>query len=283
MDSSAKWLSDHRIPFGKWGEQGFDFVTHHFEGFFDFVSMIITTTIDGLVSFLLWLPFLAVMLAMAGAAYALKRSWRLAMGVCIGLILIANQGLWVETMQTLALVLTATAAAMALGVSIGIFLGHRPSLFALFAPVLDLMQTLPTFVYLIPTLVLFGLGVAPGLVATIVFAAPTVIRLTYIGISRVPTNLLEAGQAFGGSKSQVLWKIELPSAAPVIMESLTQCIMLSLSMVVVAALVGADGLGKPVVLALSSVNVPLGLEAGLSIVILAIILDRTLKIATKKD
>jgi glycine betaine/proline transport system permease protein len=204
-------------------------------------------------------------------------------GVVAGFLLIANQGLWLETIQTLALVVCATATSMLIGVPLGIFLGHRERLYRLILPLLDLMQTLPTFIYLIPTLVLFGLGMVPGLVATVVFSVPTVIRLTYLGISSVPPALQEAGAAFGASRHQLLWKIEIPSAMPTIMEGLTQSIMLSLSMVVVAALVGADGLGKPVVRALAAVNVPLGLEAGISIVVLAIILDRTLKLTSRRS
>jgi glycine betaine/proline transport system permease protein len=144
-------------------------------------------------------------------------------------------------------------------------------------PVLDLMQTIPTFVYLIPTLVLFGLGMVPGLISTVIFALPAPIRLTYLGVSSVPQQLIDAGEAFGATRRQLLWKIELPHAMPTIMAGLTQCIMLSLSMVVIAALVGADGLGKPVVRALSTINVAQGFEAGLAIVIVAILLDRICK------
>jgi glycine betaine/proline transport system permease protein len=140
--------------------------------------------------------------------------------------------------------------------------------------VLDLMQTIPTFVYLIPTLILFGLGVVPGLISTVIFAIPAPIRLTHLGVSSVPKPLIEAGESFGATKRQLLWKVELPHAMPTIMAGVTQCIMLSLSMVVIAALVGADGLGKPVVRALNTVNIAKGFEAGLAIVIVAILLDR---------
>ena len=141
-------------------------------------------------------------------------------------------------------------------------------------PVLDLMQTLPTFVYLIPTLVLFGLGVVPGLISTVIFALPAPIRLTHLGISSVPRPLLEAGEAFGATRLQLLFKIELPSARATILAGITQCIMLSLSMVVIAALVGAGGLGVPVVRALNTCSVGMGFEAGFAIVLLAIVLDR---------
>lgn len=281
MDRFAEWLSSYKIPIGSAGERFFTLVTDNFSGFFDGISASLGFLIDGLVSILLWIPSPVIILTAAVVLYLTKRSWKLSAGVAAGLLMIANQGFWVETMQTLALVVFATASSMLIGVPIGIFLGHRKRLYQLVLPVLDLMQTLPTFVYLIPTLVLFGLGTAPGLVATIVFTVPTVIRMSYLGFSSVPQQILEAGLAFGASPSLLLWKIEMPSALPVIMEGLTQCIMLALSMVVVAALVGADGLGKPVVRALSAVNIPLGLEAGLSIVMLAIILDRALKVVRK--
>ena len=166
---------------------------------------------------------------------------------------------------------------MLIGIPIGIAAAHRPWLYAAIRPILDLMQTIPTFVYLIPTLILFGLGVVPGLISTVIFAIPAPIRLTYLGVHSVPRQLLEAGKAFGANKRQLLWKVELPHAMPTIMAGLTQAIMLSLSMVVIAALVGADGLGKPVVRALGTVNIKMGIEAGLAIVIVAILLDRICK------
>ena len=166
-----------------------------------------------------------------------------------------NQGLWKETVETLALVVGAASASMAIGVPVGIVAAHNDWLFRILRPVLDLMQTLPTFVYLIPALILFGLGLAPGLVTTVIFSIAAPIRLTHLGITSVPKQLIEAGQAFGATKWQLLKKVELPAAMPTIMAGLTQCIMLSLSMVVIAALIGANGLGKPVVRALNTVNI----------------------------
>jgi glycine betaine/proline transport system permease protein len=167
---------------------------------------------------------------------------------------------------------------MGLGVPIGIAAAHRPRLYQAMAPVLDLMQTLPTFVYLIPAIVFFGIGMVPGLIATVIFVLPAPIRLTQLGIAAVPKPLLEAVDAFGATPRQKLWKVELPSAFPQIMAGLNQTIMLSLSMVVIAALVGAAGLGVPVVRALNSVNTALGFEAGFVIVVLAILLDRMLRV-----
>ncbi|MCX8500133.1 MAG: ABC transporter permease subunit, partial [Alphaproteobacteria bacterium] len=184
--------------------------------------------------------------------------------------------------ETLALVVWSTLVCILVGVPVGIAVAHRPVLYNILRPVLDLMQTIPTFVYLIPTLVLFGLGVVPGLISTAIFALPAPIRMTHLGISAVPQQMLEAGKAFGANKRQLLWKVELPYAMPTIMAGVTQCIMLSLSMVVIAALVGADGLGKPVVRALNTVNLSMGFEAGMAIVILAILLDRICKLPEAK-
>ena len=167
---------------------------------------------------------------------------------------------------------------MGLGVPIGIAVAHRPKLYAWMRPVLDLMQTLPTFVYLIPAIVFFGIGLVPGLIATVIFVLPAPIRLTHLGVSTTPKPLLEAAEAFGATPRQTLWKVELPYAFPQIMAGLNQTIMLSLSMVVIAALVGADGLGVPVVRALNTVDTGKGFESGFIIVVVAIVLDRMLRV-----
>ena len=192
----------------------------------------------------------------------------------LGLLLIINQGYWVETTETLALVVAAAAVCMGLGVPPGIAAAHRPRLYKGMEPVLDLMQTIPTFVYLIPALILFGLGIVPGLIATVIFALPAPIRLTQLGVTSTPTALIEAGKSFGSSPMQLLCKVELLYALPQIMAGLTQTIMLSLSMVMIAALVGADGLGVPTLRALNSVNIAKGFEVGITIVLVAIIFDR---------
>ena len=268
------WLSHNKIPLGIWIKNLVDLLNQHAQGFFNFVSLVLGTAVNSVTAALLWLPQLVVIALAAALALLVHRSWRLALLVLIGLLLIINLGYWKETMQTLSLVLWAAAFSMLVGVPVGIAAAHRPRLYAVLRPLLDLMQTIPTFVYLIPTLILFGLGVVPGLISTIVFAIPAPIRLTYLGISRVPRQLIEAGEAFGASRRQILRKVELPYAMPTIMAGLTQCIMLSLSMVVIAALVGAEGLGTPVVRALNTVNVARGFESGLAIVLLAIMLDR---------
>ena len=218
-----------------------------------------------------------MILIICALSYILHRNWKLVIGVAVALLLIVNMGYWDRTLETVALVVYSTLISCILGIPIGIAAAHRRWLYTLLRPILDLMQTIPTFVYLIPTLMLFGLGMVPGLISTVIFAIPAPIRLTQLGIISVPKDLLDAGKAFGASRLQLLCKVELPHALPSIMAGLTQCIMLSLSMVVIAALVGADGLGKPVVRALNSVNIAQGIEAGLAIVIVAIVLDRLLK------
>tara|TARA_R110002072_G_scaffold49277_17_gene134005 strand:- start:4149 stop:5000 length:852 start_codon:yes stop_codon:yes gene_type:complete len=277
-----EWFSEPKIPLGDWIKSLVGFSEDNLYWFFDFISLVVGTSIEAMIDLLLFFPPLLIIVLVAALAFWLHRSWKLAVGALLFLLLIVNMGYWEETIKSLALILSATVACMLIGVPLGIAAAHRPKLYAALRPVLDLMQTIPTFVYLIPTMVLFGLGVVPGLISTVIFALPSPIRLTHLGISSVPKPLLEAGEAFGATKHQLLWKVELPYAQPTIMAGLTQCIMLSLSMVVIAALVGADGLGVPVIRALNTVNIPKGFEAGLAIVIVAILLDRLCKQPDKK-
>ncbi len=269
-----QWIVAHKIPVGDMMANIVEAVKSHGTWVFNGISLAIRGMVDGLDTLLRALPAPLLIAAVSLLAWTLRRSVALAIFVALALLFILNQGYWQATLETLSLVLVATLASTAMGVPLGIAAAHRPRLFAALRPVLDLMQTLPTFVYLIPTLVLFGLGVVPGLISTVIFALPAPIRLTHLGISSVPRPLIEAGEAFGATPLQLLWKVELPSAASTIVAGVTQCIMLSLSMVVIAALVGAGGLGVPVVRALNSVQVGMGFEAGFIIVLLAIILDR---------
>jgi glycine betaine/proline transport system permease protein len=271
------WFTAHKIPLGVWLRDLVDLLNAHAQGFFDLVSLVLGTLIEGLTDLLLFLSPFILIPVLAGLAYLLHRSVGLVVFIVLSLLLIVNLGYWEATIQTLSLVIWATVVCVLIGVPLGILAARKPWFYAAIRPVLDLMQTIPTFVYLIPTLVLFGLGPVPGLISTVIFSVPAPIRLTHLGISSVPTQLLEAGKAFGATRWQLLTKVELPYALPTIMAGITQCIMLSLSMVVIAALVGADGLGKPVVRALNTVNVAMGFEAGLAIVVLAILLDRVCK------
>ena len=268
------WITDHKIPLGHTIAGFIEFIKVHGKGFFAGISIVIQGSVDGVNALLSGTPAALLILLVAALAWLLHRSIALAIFIVAALLFIMNQGYWAATLETLSLVFVSALFSTLLGVPIGIAAAHRPRLYAALRPVLDLMQTLPTFVYLIPTLVLFGLGVVPGLISTVIFALPAPIRLTHLGISSVPRPLLEAGDAFGATPLQRLWKIELPSAMPTILAGVTQCIMLSLSMVVIAALVGAGGLGVPVVRALNSVQVDVGFEAGFAIVLLAIVLDR---------
>jgi glycine betaine/proline transport system permease protein len=278
---TEEWLRQFKLPIGDWLKAAVGVLEANAQGFFDFIALVIEFMVDGFTAILLVFPPLVLIALFAGGAYALHRSWRLVALVVLSLLLVANLGYWRPTMETLSLVMIATLVCVAIGVPVGIAAAHRPWLFQALRPILDLMQTIPTFVYLIPTLVLFGLGVVPGLISTVVFALPAPIRLTHLGVSSVPKQLMEAGEAFGATKRQLLFKVELPYALPTIMAGITQCIMLALSMVVIAALVGADGLGKPVVRALNSVNISMGFEAGIAIVVLAILLDRVFKLPEK--
>ncbi|NRG19621.1 choline ABC transporter permease subunit [Rhizobiales bacterium] len=269
-----EWLTDHKIPIGPWARAFVDWLTDNAYWVFDGISVALEAMIDAIL-WILQTPHPLVVVVVAGAlGYIVHRTIAFTAFVAGSLLLIINQGYWEETTETLALVIGATVVCMIVGVPLGVAAAHRPRLFAAMRPVLDLMQTIPTFVYLIPALILFGLGMVPGLIATVIFAIPAPIRLTQLGVSSTPRQLLEAGEAFGATKSQLLWKVELPYALPQIMAGLTQTIMLSLSMVVIAALVGADGLGVPTLRALNSVNIAQGFEVGISIVLVAIVLDR---------
>ncbi|PYF81680.1 MULTISPECIES: choline ABC transporter permease subunit [Marinomonas] len=277
------WLTDNKIPLGAWMENFVDWLVSAASVFFDLVSLTLETMIVSMVDAIDYLHPLAVIAIILVGVWFLHRSISLIIFVALSLLLIINMGYWIETIQTLVLVISATAMSVLVGVPIGIAAAHRPWLYTILRPILDLMQTIPTFVYLIPTLILFGLGYVPGLISTIIFAIAAPIRLTYLGVSKVPNELIEAGLAFGCTKSKLLYKVELPAAMPSIMAGVTQCIMLSLSMVVVAALVGADGLGKPVVRALNTVNISQGFEAGVAIVLVAIMLDRICKSPSSKN
>jgi glycine betaine/proline transport system permease protein len=274
-----EWLTDYKIPVGRTAKSVFDWMNDNLGGMFDAISAALEAMIDGI----LWLlqaphPFVIIGLFIA-LTWFLQKNWKVCLGVLLGFLFILNQGYWEETTESLTLILSACVVCMGLGVPIGIAAAHRPRLYRAMVPVLDLMQTLPTFVYLIPAIVFFGLGMVPGLIATVIFVLPAPIRLTHLGVSSTPQALMEAATAFGATPKQRLWKVELPYAFPQIMAGLNQTIMLSLSMVVIAALVGANGLGVPVVRALNSVNTSLGFESGFIIVVVAILLDRMLRVS----
>jgi choline ABC transporter permease protein len=277
-----QWISGHKLPLGDAAAALIEYIRSHGHFLFDGISAVVRGSVDGLAATLRTIPSPVLVVLLTLVSFLLRRSLPLTLFVALALLFIINQGYWQATLETLSLVIVAAVLSTLIGVPLGIAAAHRPRLFAALQPVLDLMQTLPTFVYLIPTLVLFGLGVVPGLISTVIFALPAPLRLTRLGICSVPKSLLEAGESFGATRTQMLLKIELPAAAPTIIAGITQCIMLSLSMVVIAALVGAGGLGVPVVRALNTVQVGMGFEAGFVIVLLAIILDRVSRPAERK-
>ncbi|EDQ04280.1 Glycine betaine transport system permease protein OpuAB [Sulfitobacter indolifex] len=275
------WLTENKIPVADVAEDALDWLQTNGAWFFDGLADLMERLIEAIL-WVLQTPHPLILIAVfAAITWGIQRNWKTVAFVVLGFLFILNQDYWEETMESLTLVLSACVVCMGVGVPIGIAVAHRPRLYAWVAPVLDLMQTLPTFVYLIPAIVFFGIGMVPGLIATVIFVLPAPIRLTQLGISSTPKALLEAAQAFGAKPRQTLWKIELPYALPQIMTGLNQTIMLSLSMVVIAALVGADGLGVPVVRALNQVNTGLGFESGLVIVVVAIMLDRILRVGRK--
>ncbi|WP_410218947.1 choline ABC transporter permease subunit [Paracoccus sp. (in: a-proteobacteria)] len=282
MEQLTTMVTDNKIPVGRTAKNAFDWLNANAGAVFDAISVGMEALINGVLAALQAPhPFVFIALAVA-LTWALQRRAAPCLLMAIGLLFILNQGYWSEMLQSLTLVLSACIVCMAIGVPVGIAAAHRPRLYAWMRPVLDLMQTLPTFVYLIPAIVFFGIGMVPGLLATVIFVLPAPIRLTQLGIASTSPSLVEAATAFGATPRQLLWKVELPSALPQIMAGLNQTIMLSLSMVVIAALVGASGLGVPVVRALNSVNTSLGFESGFVIVVVAILLDRMLRMEGHK-
>ena len=277
MDRLYDIVTARKIPLGEWARGVEAWVTTDLAEPFEVFSQGVSALIETLL-WVLQVPHpLVVVLALAALVYALRRSVVAAVLAAAGFLLIINQGYWEETAETLALIMTATLVCMGIGVPLGILAARRDWVYQALRPVLDLMQTVPAFVYLIPAILLFGVGTVPGLVATVIFVLPAPIRLTRLGIASTPKGLEEAARAFGATSWQRLVKVELPHARPQILAGLTQTIMLSLSMVVIAALVGAEGLGVPTLRALNRVDSGMGFEVGISIVVLAIVLDRMFK------
>ncbi|WP_445475843.1 ABC transporter permease [Methanococcoides methylutens] len=272
-----------KIPVGEGAEILVNWIDSNFGILLDLFSDVTDYMISGLNDILLLFPPILFTLIIAIAAYFIgKKDLKLAIGSAVGLLLIDNMGLWELSMETIALVLASAFLALLVAIPLGIISAKNEVAFHAIKPVLDLMQTMPSFVYLIPAVIFFGLGNVPGLVATIVFAMPPAIRLTNLGIRQVPKELTEVADAFGSTPLQKLIKVELPTALPSIMAGVNQCIMLSLSMVVIAAMIGARGLGYQVLIGIQRVDIGQGFEAGLGIVIIAVILDRFTQHLTPK-
>ncbi len=269
-------MSDTIIPRVPLGDAVADFVawvTDAGEVVFDAIKSVLLGAYEGLDVVLTTPPFWAIALVLSGLAF-LAKGWKLALGSAIGFSVIAAVDQWSNAMDTLALVILASGIALVIGIPLGIWAARNDHVSRAVRPVLDFMQTMPAFVYLIPTVVIFLTGAVPGIVATVVFALAPGVRFTELGIRQVDKEVVEAGHAFGASEGRILRQIQLPLAMPTLMAGVNQVIMLSLSMVVISGLTGAAGLGRDVVGALQRVNVSLGFEAGLAVVILAMFLDR---------
>ena len=272
LEILQEWL-EFGIPIGDWIESVVDYLIANFAAPLDAFSNFVGAMIGSFEGLLTSIPPLIFIIVLAVLAWKL-RGKALSAFVVLGLLLVLNMGIWEELMVTIASILTSVIIALSVGIPLGIVKAHSKIFNFISRPILDLMQTIPPFVYLIPALMFFGLGNVPGVIATVVFAIAPPIRLTYLGIIQVDEELKEAGKAFGCNWWQMLLKVELPGAMPSIMMGVNQCIMLSLSMVVIAAMIGAGGLGEPVLRSLSVVDIGMGFEAGLGVVILAVILDR---------
>lgn len=266
-------MDGFRLPIGEWVEGFVDWIRDNFEGFFDLIALVVRFLVDGLTDGLLAVPVVLAIVLFALLGW-LFRSWQMGVGTAISFALIVAMNLWTPAMQTLSLVLVAAVVALVIAIPLGIWSARNDTVRAILKPILDFMQTMPAFVYLIPAITFFSIGVVPGLVATVIFALPPGVRLTELGIRGVDSETVEAGHAFGAKPGQILRGIQLPLAMPTIMAGVNQVIMLALSMAVLAGIVGADGLGKIVVQSVSTVNLALGVEAGLGVVIIAVFLDR---------
>ena len=262
-----------RIPVGSWAELIIRWIQNNLNGFLDAIAHAGNQINDSLTDVLLVASPLVMVVIFALIAWVVK-SWKLAVGTVITFLLIISMNQWENAMETLALVIVATATALIIAIPLGIWAARNRYVSAVVRPVLDLMQTMPAFVYLIPAVLFFSIGAVPGLFATLIFAMPPGVRMTELGIKQVDKETVEAGRAFGATDWEIHTGIQLPLAIPTIMAGVNQGIMLALSMAVIAGMVGADGLGQEVVSALAKINIAKGTEAGLSIVFLAIFLDR---------
>jgi glycine betaine/proline transport system permease protein len=261
------------IPIGEWVEAGVDWIQVNLTGVLDGISDALGLVIDSFEDGLLGIPPL-VLAALIVAISWWRVGWRFGLFALVAMVLIFGMGIWEETVSTLALVIGSSLVALLIGVPVGIAMARSNAVEAIVRPILDFMQTMPPFVYLIPAAIFFGLGKVPGSIATLIFAMPPAVRLTNLGIRQVSLEQVEAGQAFGCTDRQLLFKVQLPLAMPSIMAGVNQTIMLALSMVVIASMIGAGGLGNTVLTGIQRLNVGLGFEGGLGVVLLAILLDR---------
>jgi glycine betaine/proline transport system permease protein len=273
------------LPLGKWVNAGVQYLLDNGSEVFDAIGAVVATFAEGVEIGLMAIPAW-LMIAGAMALGVWRLGWKFGAFVLAALMLIVVTGFWEQTIVTLSLTLSATVISLILGVPLGIWCARNDTVNATVRPVLDFMQTMPAFVYLIPAAMVFGLGRVPGIMATVIFAMPPVVRLTSLGIRQVNNEQVEAGNAFGCSGPQLLFKVQLPIALPTIMAGVNQTIMMALSMVIIASMVGAGGLGNDVLASIQRLDVGLGFESGLAVVLLAIILDRVTEsfgVAPKAD
>lgn len=262
------------VPIGQWIEVLVEFLLKVAGRPMEDLAEVLGVVIKAMERFLIeTVPPWALTLVFAAMTWRLA-GWRSAPLTAAGLWLMHALGLWPSAMKTLAMVATATTISVLCGLPVGILVAKSDRLRRVVTPVLDFMQTMPSYVYLIPAVMFFGLGAVPGIMATVVFSLPPVIRLTDLGIRQVPKDLVEASNAFGATVWQTLWRLEIPTALPTVMAGVNQCIMLALSMVVIAAMIGAGGLGADVLRGITRMEIGRGFESGLAVVILAMILDR---------
>ena len=261
------------IHIGPYIEEFINWLTSNFGALFNIIKIIVISVVDSVEWILMFPPFYVIILLVAFLAWK-RTGWGVTIFTILGLSLIWAMGYWGQTMATLALILSSAFIALLMGVPMGIWAAKNPLAEKIMRPILDLMQTMPAFVYLIPAVLFFGLGKVPGAFATIIFAMPPAVRLTTLGISQVPKEIVEATRSFGATPRQLLFKVELPLALPTILAGVNQTIMMALSMVVISAMIAAGGLGEVVLKGITQLKIGLGFEGGIAVVILAIILDR---------
>lgn len=267
---------------GAWLAPAVDWLNTNLHPLFGAIAAVVAGVVGGLQAALLWPPALAIIVVVAGLAWLLL-GWRLAVLAVTALGFCFAMDLWKQSMETIALVVVAVTISVLIAVPLGILAARRPRVEAALRPVLDIMQTVPPWVYLIPAVIIFSLGQVPAIIATIVYGVPPMLRLTTLAFKQVPKDLLELGQAIGAGPRTILTRIEVPAAMPTLVVGLNQCILLSLAMVVLAGLVGAGGLGAEVTRGLTRMEMGLGLRAGLAIVAVAILLDRLSRAALQRD
>ena len=263
----------YKLPIGNWVADAVSWLEHNDHGLFDKIGKIIDACTGAIESGLLLIPFWLLAVIFVGIGFW-RLGWKFALFCAASFLLIDNMGFANQTVVTLALIFSATLISLTLGIPFGIWAGRNDRAEAVIRPILDFMQTMPAFVYLIPAAMFFGLGRVPGVIATVIFAMPPVVRLTSLGIRQVNKEQVEAGIAFGCTPTQLLFKVQIPSAMANLFAGINQTIMMALSMVIIASMVGAGGLGNDVLSSISRLDIGLGFESGLGVVLLAIMLDR---------